>query len=311
MAVTVTAVANNSFASGTSKVLAEASTPVAGDIYVLVAWRGSTGADTSVAGLGATWTRELTTSLVASVQYLSMWVGRGATASGNVTYTHATAQTGHMALYRIRGLTQSLILHALSTDFTNTPVTGSSPETAWPTTFRVGEANTAMIASGAVYSTATANAADLVMTGGSATITSDLTYDAGASTKHVRYGYLIPTVGDTVQWSIDTAIAASLNRDMGVLLIGGSSQPHLNASHLGVLTSEPDASSERRLDLTMMEVLAERTTVSDKQLDLSMVEVMTDLAPPVRWIDTSMLEVLTDPVAAPAPTGKRGWGILI
>lgn len=87
--------------SGTTTTVNLTATPATGDVLVLVTWWQASAANppvASVSGCGAVWEQ-----VAGASAYTTIWVGKGATASGTVTATHTAVAGRAMRLYHISG----------------------------------------------------------------------------------------------------------------------------------------------------------------------------------------------------------------
>jgi hypothetical protein len=147
MAPTVNAVTTSALTTGADPTVTLADTPAAGDVLILFTAKGST-SDTSitaVSGCGATWAR-----IPGGQQYMTFWIGTGATSSGTVTATGTATTNGrsirlfhlkgvstdvftqtHNATYPIWATTNQIVIGA---GYSQTNTAGSALNTKTPTT---------------------------------------------------------------------------------------------------------------------------------------------------------------------------------
>lgn len=286
------------YASSTSKVITSAVAPGVGDVYVLVLSRGSAGSDTSVTGLGATWTKEAV--IAPTLPTVAFWVGRGATAAGDVTYTHALAQTGVMTLFHITGLPSSVVARPGEfTDFVATPFSGSHPKyiTAAPVRFLNDS-----IAVGAGFVQSTATDPISMLTTGPWTFGNSVMW--GSSNAWAKFGYSLGAAGTDYRLGIDAPAVTNTYRDAAWITLGGPVAPRLDETALAALTqSNPD----RRLSQLALATLTQSNP--GRRLDRATLEVLTNLSPDAeRRLVATHLEVLTPAAAARM---VAGWGLVI
>jgi hypothetical protein len=124
----VQAVTTSALTTGADPTVTLADTPASGDILILFTAKGATGdtSVTAVSGCGATWTK-----LAGGQQYMTFWMGTGATSSGTVTATGTATTNGrsirlfhlknvssdyftqtHNSTYPIRASTNQIVIGA-------------------------------------------------------------------------------------------------------------------------------------------------------------------------------------------------------
>jgi Carbohydrate binding domain len=145
----VQAVTTSALTTGADPTVTLADTPAAGDVLILFTAKGATSdtAITAVSGCGATWTK-----IAGGQQYMTFWMGTGATSSGTVTGTGTATTNGrvirlfhlknvstdyftqpHNANYPIRASTNQIVIGAgySQTNAADSSLSVRTPATGW------------------------------------------------------------------------------------------------------------------------------------------------------------------------------------